>query len=128
MEGNKTTNQDIETKEETAKKEAGEAETDKKAGIYYVKFINPYFYEGREYEGVDLEKIRDLTTKEKIDIDRLYEQLEPVKSKTPVVTTMYAVCTAAYITKFPVDFFYKMKNIDFLQIEAAVRRGFFSPV
>ena len=37
MEGNKTTNQDIETKEETAKKEAGEAETDKKAGIYYVK-------------------------------------------------------------------------------------------
>lgn len=131
MEGKKTVNQDMETKEEGKGKqetEATEAEADKKGGIYYVKFLNPYFYEGREYKGVDLEKIRDLTTKEKINIDRLYEQLEPVKSRTPVMTTMYAVCTAAHITKLPVEFFYKMKNIDFLQIETAVRRGFFSPV
>ena len=131
MEENKTVNQDVETKEKVTGKqetEAGETEADKKGGIYYVKFLNPYFYEGKEYEGVDLEKIRDLTTKEKINIDRLYEQLEPVKSQTPVMTTMYAVCTAAHITKLPVEFLKKKKNIDFLQIEAAVRRGFFSPV
>lgn len=131
MEGNKTVNQDVETEEKVTGKqetEAGETETDKKGGIYYVKFLNPYFYEGKEYKGVDLEKIRDLTTKEKINIDRLYEQLEPVKSQTPVMTTMYAVCTAAHITKLPVEFFYKMKNIDFLQIERTIRRGFFSPV
>ncbi len=117
-----------ESRAEKKDREINKQETDKKGGIYYVKFLHPYFYEGKEYEGVDLEKIRDLTTKEKIDIDRIYENLEPVKSQNPIVTTMYAVCVAAHVTKLPIDFFYKMKSADFIKIETAVRRGFFSPV
>jgi len=124
MEENRTDKQG----KEIDKQETDKQITDEKSGIYYVKFFHPYSFEGKEYEGVDLEKIRDLTTKEKINIDRIYEQLEPVKSQNPVVTTMYAVCVAAHITKLPIDFFYNMKNIDFLKIEMTVKRGFFSPV
>ena len=44
------------------------------------------------------------------------------------MSTMYAVCVAARITKLPLEFFYNMKNSEFRIVEAVVTRGFFMPV
>lgn len=98
------------------------------SGIYYAKFTKPYSYEGKEYDGVDLEGIQNLTTKGKIEIDRLYNRLETEKPTIPTMSTMYAVCVAARITKLPIEFFYNMKNSEFRIVEAVVTRGFFMPV
>lgn len=57
---------------------------EKESGKYYAAFTKPYIFEGKEYNGVDLEGIQNLTTKKKIEIDRLYnKQHRDRKTKNP---------------------------------------------
>lgn len=121
-------NKQEDTGVEAEKAQHGDMGTEAKDSPYYVRFNSPYHFEKKDYDGVDLDKISSLTTMEKIEVDRIYERLEPVKPRNPVLSTMYAVCVAAYITNLPMEFFYSMKNSEFLKIETAVKRGFFMPV
>lgn len=116
-----------ETVNESRDAEAKQASKEKKTGDYYVKFIKPYSFKGKEYYGVDLEGIQNLTTKEKIKIDRMYEHIETAKPRIPTLSTMYAVCVAVHITKLPIEFFYNMRNSEFRIVETAIIRGFFTP-
>ncbi len=117
MEGTKTA--DVNVGQEKAS-EKGES-------IHYIEFDKPYHFEGKEYRGVELEGAWELTTKEKISIDRMYERLEEERPANPILSTLYAVCVATHVTKLPLEFFYKMRASDFLKVETAVRRAFFMP-
>ena len=120
MEETKTENENINTGQKQIPEE-------KKSGKYYAEFTRPYFFEGKEYNGVDLEGIQNLTTKEKIEIDRMYNHIETEKPRIPTISTMYIVCVAVKITKLPIEFFYNMRNAEFRTIEAVVSNGFFTP-
>ena len=100
---------------------------EKESGKYYAAFTKPYIFEGKEYNGVDLEGIQNLTTKKKIEIDRMYNSIETEKPRIPTISTMYVVCVAVKITKFPIEFFYNLRNAEFRTIEAVVSKGFFTP-
>lgn len=100
-------------------------DSEEESNPYYVKFSNTISHGGKDYEGLDMSKVRDLTTKEKIEIDRIYERMESVKPRNPMLSTMYALCVAHYVTKLPLEFFYRMRNFEFIKIEAAVKTAFF---
>ncbi len=92
---------------------------------HYVKFSQVYKHDGKEYKGLDMDCMYTITTKQKIEIDRLYEFTEKVKSRNPIATTMYAVCAAHYITKLPIEFFYSLRVCDFIKIETEAKQAFF---
>lgn len=123
----KEDNRELEEKEIT-EEAANLRKTEEDRGIYYVEFTKPINFEGKTYDGVDLKAIQNLTTKDKIEIDRAYEQAEGIKTQNPIFTTLYTVYVAVHITKLPIEFFYRMSNAEYIKIENKIRRGFFMPI
>ena len=87
---------------EEKKTEAPQQE--EKEGV--VVLSRPYKFEGKEYNEIDLSKVKDLKIKDAIDIQKqLYSEREVAAIVTSETTTAFARAVAAKATGKPIEFF-----------------------
>ena len=81
------------------------AEINKKSlGEGVITFAHPYTFEGKEYDGVDLSALDNMTTAQLIQCDRIFESSGSV-SALKELNVEYACIVAAEATGLPVEFF-----------------------
>lgn len=81
------------------------AEINKKSlGEGVITFAHPYTFEGKEYDGVDLSALDNMTTEQLIQCDRIFESSGSV-SALKELNVEYACIVAAEATGLPVEFF-----------------------
>ena len=77
---------------------------EEKEGV--VVLSRPYKFEGKEYNEIDLSKVKDLKVKDAIDIQKqLYSEREVAAIVTSETTTAFARAVAAKATGKPIEFF-----------------------
>lgn len=71
-----------------------------------IRLNKPYMFEGQEYNEIDLSGMDDMTTRDMLKIEKLYNRANGGASVMPEVSEEYALFFAATVTKLPVEFFY----------------------
>ncbi|MCT4543296.1 MAG: phage tail assembly protein [Vallitalea sp.] len=85
---------------------------------YLIKFRKPYYFEGKEYNGIDLSGIDNLTTSDLADADKIFVSSGNLAAMNEMAIG-YSCIIAAKITMQPIEFFenlpakegVKLKNI-----------------
>lgn len=84
-----------------------------------IKFKNPYTFEGKTYEEIDLEGINNLTGSDAIEADRYARKLNPGTLGTEL-TGDYAMFCAARASKLPIEFFYGIPMREAVKVQNKV--------
>ena len=97
------------------------AEINKKLlGEGVITFAHPYTFEGKEYDGVDLSALDNMTTEQLIQCDRIFES-----SALKELNVEYACIVAAEATGLPVEFFKGLPAREGARIKTKVGGYFF---
>lgn len=98
-----------------------ETKEQKEENPYYIEFKKPFIWEGKEYKGVDLTNILDLTARNMIDAEN-YARKMNVKfnlqlGETVEQTMPYIFFLACRASNLPIEFFYDLPSKDALNVK-----------
>lgn len=89
-------------------------------GDLYVKFHKPYKFEGKEYEGIDLSGLNDLTMLDQVEVDKKIQRRGFSSRDVLGVTTEHAMHYATIASKQPIEFFKGLPLKDANRVTATV--------
>lgn len=90
-----------------------------------VVFNKEYEFEGKKIKEIDLSKLDDLTAKDMIDANKVY-QTNGGFSAMPEITLQYAIILAANATQLPIEFFEQLGAKDATKLKNRVTSFLFS--
>jgi len=93
---------------------------------YKIDFDEPFEYDGKKYESIDLSGINDLTGEDAINIDNAYRYNGGMPMPGMEQTAMYAFIVAGIVCDLEDTFFKKLNFRYATQIQSIVSMHFFS--
>lgn len=87
--------------------------------IYKITFSKPYSFEGQTYNGVDLSGINNISTKDLVDVDKLFYSTGNI-APTSEMSLAYACIVAAKVSQKPLEFFNNLPGKDGIKVKTAV--------
>ena len=91
-----------------------------------IEFDKAVEFEGETYNKIDLSKLDDLLAEDLLKIDKMYAKEGNIILTTSEMTLQYAVITASYITKLPIEFFNKLPAREAKKIKQVITNFFFN--
>lgn len=101
----------------------GASEKEVKQGKNFVKFKNPYVYEEKEYNGIDLSKLETLTTEQLFDVSKRFSTNEYITPR-PEADLKYCCILAAVVCGVPEGFFNHLPAAEGIKVRNAVQSFF----
>lgn len=89
-----------------------------------IKFNKPYFFEGTQYEGVDLSGLEDMTARDMIAAQKLLPGAGN-GNVMPEVTLEFACIMASRCTEHPVEFFRNLPAKEAVKLKNRVMNFFY---
>lgn len=90
-----------------------------------VTFGKPYYFEGKEYESIDLSGLDNLTAENMIAADK-YLTSSGVFTPMPEMNLEYALFIASTATGLPVEFFRNLPPKDAIKVKNRVTNFFYA--
>jgi hypothetical protein len=87
--------------------------------INNIKFKKPYEFEGQTYDGVDLSEVENISTKDLLEVDKIYTKLGYI-SPTAEMTLAYSCIIASRATKKSLEFFTSLPANEGMKVKTAV--------
>lgn len=84
-----------------------------------IKFNKPYEFEGQTYNEIDLSDVENISTKDLIEVDKLFYQSGNL-APTSEMSMAYACLVASKAAKKPVEFFNKLPGREGIKIKTQV--------
>ncbi|MBP1924591.1 hypothetical protein J2Z76_000444 [Sedimentibacter acidaminivorans] len=84
-----------------------------------ITFKKPYNFEGSEYKEVDLSNIENLTTRDLIEADKIFNSSGQIALMNEM-TTGYSCIIASKVAKLPVEFFESLPIREGLKVKNLV--------
>lgn len=109
----------MEEKEVTENKVYETMEDANTDSINNIKFKKPYVFEGETYDGVNLSDIEKISTKDLLEVDKIYTKLGYM-SPTAEMTLAYACIIASRATKKSLEFFTSLPANEGMKVKTAV--------
>ena len=91
---------------------------------HFFVFKKPYTFEGKEYTGVDLGKVEDLTTEDFCTVDRYFER-KGRQIAVPEADREYCLALVALANGLPFEFFKRMPGMESTRIRSRVQAFLF---
>lgn len=85
-----------------------------------ISFKKPYLFEGKEYTGLDLSGLEEMTAADMIAVESQYDRRYPGINVMPEVKVGYAIMMAARAVKLPVEFFDGLPQREAIKIKNRV--------
>lgn len=92
---------------------------------YFFAFKKPYTFEGKEYTGVDIGKVEELTTEDFCTVDRYFER-KGRQIAVPEADREYCLALVAMANGLPFEFFKKMPGTESTRIRGRVQSFLFA--
>lgn len=89
-----------------------------------VMLAKPYMFEGKEYTEVDLSGLENITAKDMIEANKIYDRAGGF-SIMPELSMEYALVIATRASKYPIEFFYGLQPRDAMRVKNKVTSFFF---
>lgn len=103
------------------KKIQSEAPQDRPAT--FIAFYQPFEFEGKTYEGIDIAPIYDLTGRDLMDLDAYFRR-RGVVLQAPEWNAEYILALAARACSLPVEFFEQLPAVSAALVRATVQAAF----
>lgn len=91
----------------------------------FYAFKKPYVFEGKEYTGVDLGKVEDLTTEDFCTVDRYFER-KGRQIAVPEADREYCLALVALANGLPFEFFRQLPGAESTRIRGRVQSFLFA--
>ena len=89
-------------------------------GELYVEFHKPYKFEGKEYSGVDLSGLEDLSYSDMVAVDKMVQRRGISSRELLAATPEHIMPYEARAAKLPIEFFKGMSFRDAERVNATV--------
>lgn len=91
---------------------------------HFYSFKKPYVFEGKEYTGIDIGKVEELSTEDFCIVDRYFER-KGRQIAIPEADREYCLALAALANHLPFEFFKKIPGVESAKIRARVQSFLF---
>ena len=90
----------------------------------FLFFRKPYLFEGKEYTGIDIGKVENLTTEDFCIVDRYFEK-KGRQIVFPEADREYCLALTAMANGLPFEFFKRIPGVESAKIRARVQSFLF---
>lgn len=87
--------------------------------IYNITFQKPYTFEGQTYEGIDLSNIENISTKQLVEVDKLFYSTGNIAPNSEM-SLAYACIVASKVSNKPLEFFTGLSGKEGIKVKTAV--------
>lgn len=85
-----------------------------------IEFKKPFLFEGKEYTGVDLSGLEDLSGADMVAVNKIMNRSGANTSVMPEISLEYAFNLAARAAKLPVEFFMALPVREAMKVKSRV--------
>jgi len=87
--------------------------------IYNITFQKTYKFEGQNYDGIDLSGIENISTKQLVEVDKLFYATGNM-APTSEMSLAYACIVASKVSNKPLEFFTGLSGKEGIKVKTAV--------
>lgn len=91
---------------------------------FYIRFDKKYKFEDKEYDGISIDKIEDISGRQLLNIEKKYKKLGG-DALVQEMDTKYAIIVAAEVCNLPMEFFYNLPSRELVKVRMRVMGFYF---
>lgn len=100
-----------------------ESEAPQERPATFITFYQPYVFEGKTYDGIDIAPIYELTGRDLMDLDAYFRR-RGVVLQAPEWNAEYIFALAARACSLPLEFFEQLPAVSAALVRATVQAAF----